>query len=207
MVLRNDPEPRLRENALTYLSELSWDVVSPVIKETSKADRDPRVREKAEYILKSHEARELKSPSESVIRKRVAELMGYILKRAEVVTSDGKAMVQIVALPSNEDIEEVRRYGDAAVPILAEYLTSGDGRQKVLAMRFLGNLGGSRIVEPLRTVVQHDASPGIRDLALRWLSGAPWDLAAPIIREAAETDPDPGVREAAKEILAKYPPK
>jgi len=62
-------------------------------------------------------------------------------------------------------------------------------------------LGGRRIVVPLQGVILHDPSPAIRELALRWLTQAPSNLAQPIIRRAARTDPDERVRTVAKSIL------
>jgi hypothetical protein len=205
-VIRSDPEPNLRTIALTYLSQAPWEVASPILREVSKVDRDPRVRDKAEYILKSHEARELKSPSESVIRKRIASMMDYILKRAETVTPDG-IKVQIVARPSNEEIEEIKSYGDDAVPVLSEYLSAEDSRQKLLALRFLGILGGGRIIEPLEKVIRSDPSPSTRETALIWLAEAPWDLASPIIQQAAQNDPDAAVRQTARGLLDDRKPK
>lgn len=202
MVIRYDPEPRLREDALKYVSQLPWEVASPILRETSKADLDPRVREKAKYTLDQHEAFEVKTPSESFIRKRVAALMSYILKKGEGVTSDGaKYWMPRLARPSEEDIEEVRRYGDDAVPILSKYLSSEDGREKNLAMQFLGMLGGNRIISPLERIILNDPSPSMRQTALRWLTEAPWDRASPIIEQAAQNDLDPGVRQTAREIL------
>lgn len=99
---------------------------------------------------------------------------------------------------------EIRRYGDDAIPILAEYLNSGNGFEKYLAMRFLGLIGSSGVVEPLNRVALGDASSSFRLVALRWLTQAPWELASPIIRQAADNDPVPEVREAARELLIQY---
>ena len=102
-----------------------------------------------------------------------------------------------------EDVEEIKRYGDAAVPVLADYLRSGGELERSLAVEFLGLLGGSRIIEPLRIVIQSDTSPSIREKALRWLAQAPWDLAAPIITEAGDANSDANVRKVARDILTK----
>lgn len=200
MVIRYDPEPRLREGALAYLEQIPWEEAAPILKEASTVDPDPRVREKADYILMSHEARESKPQSEGFIRKRIAILMTHIIKEGELVTSDG-VKVQTKAYPSNEELEEIKHYGDAAVPILSEYLTREESREKSLAMRFLSMLGGSRIVEPLRKVALYDSSPAMRESALRMLGTAPREMTYPIIKEAAENDPDSQVRKTAKDIL------
>jgi hypothetical protein len=43
-------------------------------------------------------------------------------------------------------------------------------------MRFLGALGGTRSVEPLRMVLDHP-SAGVREMALNWLAAALWEMA------------------------------
>jgi HEAT repeat protein len=201
-VIRYDPEPRLREAGLEYLSKASWDAAAPTLREAWKADPDPRVRQKAKYILESHEAQESKSRPASFVRKRIAALMGHILKKGEGVLSDGsRVWTASMAHPSNEDVKEIKNYGDRAVPILSEYLTWEDGHRKNLAMRFLGILGGSRIVAPLERVILNDPSPGVRETALRYLTSAPWESASPILQQAAQDDPDPAVRQTARELL------
>ena len=132
--------------------------------------------------------------------------MRHTLKQGEFKVN-GAVAAWTRTSPSKENVEEIQRYGDDAVPILSEYLGSEDDREKELAMRFLGLLGGSRIVEPLRKVIQSDNSPSIREIALRWLTQAPWDLASPIIQEAAEKDIDLEVRNVAKKLLTEYAPK
>ena len=91
-----------------------------------------------------------------------------------------------------------------AVPILSDYLNRGTGWEKYLAMRFLGSIGGKSIIDPLRGVALHDPSPDFRATALLWLSAARWDLAAPIIRQAARKDSSPEVRKQAQEILRQH---
>ena len=140
-------------------------------------------------------------------RERVATIMRETLKRGEGETiSEGVRIKTWTNMPlAEEDIEEIRAFGDNAAPILAGYLTSEDGREKQLAIRLLGLPGGRRIVEPLQTVVENDKQPGMRAMALMWLAEAPWELASPIIREAAESDGDPGVRKVARELLQEGP--
>ena len=143
--------------------------------------------------------------TESSVRERIGILMRDTIRDGEHTVNGVKVRLRVH--PSNKALEEVRSYGDSAVPALADYLQSEDARERELAMRFLGCLGGSRIVEPLRGVVQNDASAGMRELALRWLTTAPWDMVSPIIEQAARSDDDPKVRETARGIVTSYSKK
>jgi HEAT repeat protein len=104
-------------------------------------------------------------------------------------------------------VDEVRGYGDKPVPILAEYLHQPNGFEKYHAMRFLGAIGRKSVVEPLRQVALHDPSAAYREYALAFLTQAPWELAAPILREAASRDTDLRVRQRAEELIAGYDPR
>ena len=109
--------------------------------------------------------------------------------------------------PAKRNVEEVRRYGDEAVPVLTNYLSTESDRERALAVEFLGLLGGRRIIPPLQRVIQEDTSPTIRILALRWITQAPFNLVSPIIREAATRDLDEQVRKEAQEILKSFTTK
>ena len=139
------------------------------------------------------------------VRERIAVLIKETLDERHGVV-DGVRIWSRVP-PSNETVEEIKRYGDDAVPPLRKYLDSDDERERALAVVFLGLLGGRRIIIPLQNVIRYDASPTIRISALRWISQTPWELASPIIREATERDVDPMVREAAKDLLVNHDPK
>jgi hypothetical protein len=141
------------------------------------------------------------------MRERIATIFRETLKQGEIaVERNGRRQVTARAFvpPSTEYVDEIRRYGDDAIPILAEYLNSGSGFEEYLAMRFLGSMGGKGVVEPLRKVALNDVSSSFRLVALLWLSETPWDLASPIIQQVAGNDTSPEVREKAKEILAQH---
>jgi HEAT repeat protein len=140
--------------------------------------------------------------SEALARKRVSTLIRDINSRGHHEVDGLKIWTR--SLPSDEELDEVRGYGEAAVPVLTDYLKSEDARERELAMRFLGQIGGSQIVEPLRMVLLSDTSPGVRQSALHWLTLAPWDLASPIIERSAAADVDQRVRDTAKDILASH---
>jgi hypothetical protein len=142
---------------------------------------------------------------EGAIRERIATIIRETLKRGEGTTVEGYPFYTWVP-PSNEDVAEIKSYGDKAVPILEEYLFSDVGREGDLVLRILGGMGGSRVVEPLKRVVEQSTSAWRREAALRSLTQAPWELAVLIMRNAAETDRDPEVRAEARDLLVRYSP-
>ena len=145
--------------------------------------------------------------SKDVIRDRIAIIFQETFKQGEtqIELSDHSVVTARTFIPpTNEHVEEIRRYGADAVPLLSDYLDRGTGWEKYIAMRFLGSIGGKSIIDPLHKVALHDPSPDFRATALLWLSAAPWDLAAPIIRQAARKDSSPEVRKQAQEILRQH---
>ena len=145
--------------------------------------------------------------SNRVMRERIETIFRETLKQGEtqVELKDHSGVTALTFIPpTTEHVEEIRRYGKEAVPILADYLNRGSGFEKHIAMRFLSSIGGKSIINPLRRVVLDDPSPRFRATALLWLSAARWDLAAPIIRQAARKDSSPEVRQQAKAILRQH---
>jgi len=141
--------------------------------------------------------------SEETIRERISTIIRETLKQGEGTTAEGYRFFTWVP-PSNENVEEIKSYGDEAVPILEKYLFSDIGREGDLVLRILARIGGSRILEPLKRVVEQSTSPWRREEALRALTQAPLELAFPIVRNAAETDRDPEVRAEAQNLLVGY---
>jgi hypothetical protein len=142
---------------------------------------------------------------EGTIRERISAIIDETIKQGEGYTVEGVKFWTKMP-PSTKDVQEIKSYGQKAVPILEEYLFSDVGREGNLALDILGRLGDSQIVEPLKRVIEQSTSPSRRDLALRWVTQAPLELALPIIRNAAETDRDPKVRALARDLLVQYSP-
>jgi hypothetical protein len=140
------------------------------------------------------------------MRERIATIFRETLKQGEIAVEQKRRLVtaRTFVPPATEHVDEIRHDGDDAIPILAEYLNSGNGFEKWLAMRFLGLIGGKGVVEPLRKVALTDDSPSFRLVALIWLSETPWDLASPIINQAATDDTSRELRDQAKNILAQH---
>lgn len=147
----------------------------------------------------------LQVPGEAEARERVTAIIRDTLRRGELTSGSVKVVTR--AMPSSEAVEEVRRYGDAAVSALEHHLRQGNERERDLALRLLGSLGGKRIVKPLREIILNHPSAGFRRAALRWITQAPWEAAAVVLREAAVKDPDREVRREAESILRDHAPK
>lgn len=162
----------------------------------------------AGFVVRHSDAQATSAKStKDLIRDRIAIIFEETFKQGEtkIELSDHSVVTARTFFPpSNEHVEEIRRYGKEAVTILSDYLDRGNGWEKYLAMRFLGSIGGKGIIDPLRRVALHDPQPSIRATALLWLSAARWDLAAPIIRQAARKDSSPQVRQQAQAILAQH---
>jgi hypothetical protein len=141
-----------------------------------------------------------------VLQERIDTIFRATLQQGETeINYEGQRIkVSTFIPPSTSHVEEIKSYGDAAIPILEQHFNTGSGFEKYLALRFLGLMGGSRVVEPLGKIALGDPSPSFREVALLWLSVAPWDLAAPILRQAAENDVSFKVRDRAAQLLAQH---
>lgn len=117
------------------------------------------------------------------VRQEIQEIMRESLTQGEgEMIQDGvRVTVRTKMPPTQSANDEIRRYGDDAVPILAEYLESGSEREREATVWFLGILGGSRIREPLRRAVQNDSSAYIRERAFSALLNAPCEDAPGIL--------------------------
>ena len=143
--------------------------------------------------------------SKKKVRERVSAIIHATLKRQEALV-DGTRITMALP-PAGDDVEEIRRYGDKAVPVLASYLNSSSGREKRLALWLLGALGGQRIIGPLTMIIERDESADFRRTALMLLPAEPRDMVDPILLSAVYKDPDGTVREEAKRILLARQPK
>ena len=90
-----------------------------------------------------------KISNNQVMRERIAIIFGETIKQGEhAFEFNGRRQVtsRTFVPPSFWYVDEFRLYGDDAIPILAEYLSSDGGFEKYLAMRFLGLIGGRDVV-------------------------------------------------------------
>lgn len=132
-------------------------------------------------------------------QERIVKIFNDTLERSELNIEGVRVAVKI--LPSKQSVEELRQYGDVSIKVLSRYLKSESERERGLALTFLGLLGGEQIIVHLEGVIQHDSSPTLRIMALRWIAQVSENKVSIIIREAAEKDLDEKVREEAKRLL------
>lgn len=144
---------------------------------------------------------------DSAMRERIAAIIHETIKQGERTVNGIRIWNSFP--PSNEAVEELKGFGDRAIPVLEQHIWSEESgaRERWLAFRLLGILGGSRIVKPLEKIIRTYHSPGMRWEALRSLSVTPWDQAMPIIQWAANTDPDSEVRKIADDIIRGHRPR
>src|SRR5690348_13903270 len=55
---------------------------------------------------------------------------------------------------AQEDIQQVKQYGERAVPILSSYLLGPDARKERVALRLLGVIGGPKVANPLTLILE-----------------------------------------------------
>jgi HEAT repeat protein len=142
----------------------------------------------------------------ALVRERVASIVQQTAARAQLTTKEG-LKVTTRPLPSTENLSEVRRFGDEAVDVLSEYLSSDDVIVQETALRLLGEFTDQHALCVLQNFAQKAASPFIRGTALRWLIHFPAATYRPIIQQAADNDPSPEVRSTALTLLKRHPPE
>src|SRR5690606_33992171 len=129
------------------------------------------------------------------LKKRIADIVRVSKER-------GKGNVNGISvytkMPTDSKlVEEVRSYGEKAVPILADYLESKNQQERLIAVNFLGNIGGAGVVSALAKVINGDSPSTTRIVALRWLGSIDDPKARAIVFEVAETETTDALREEA----------
>jgi HEAT repeat protein len=108
-------------------------------------------------------------------------------------------------LPSNDELQEVKVYGDRAVTVLATYVDSSEGLEQHLAIRFLLEFHNDPALAALRAFAERSKISGIREEAVAALTGFPTEKVKGIVEHISKSDPDPEVRSYARRILATFP--
>jgi hypothetical protein len=132
----------------------------------------------------------------------VAAIMDSILVRGEGHV--GNVKTSTWSPPSAEDIERIREIGHNAIAPLNKALNfPRRSFQQLLAVKLLGEIGGTDVVPSLKRALEPDKPNSVRFAALFALLNVPDDLALPIIRSAVR-DSDPVVARFAEQLLADY---
>jgi hypothetical protein len=135
---------------------------------------------------------------------KVAAILDGILRRGEG-HAEGREDVKTSTWvpPSFEDIDQIREIGHDAIAPLNKALDSQTPFRQLLAVRLLGEMGGTDVVPPLKRGLEANRWVVVRMSSLSSLRSVPDDLALPIIRSAV-LDSDPRVAELARTLLTDY---
>jgi hypothetical protein len=135
---------------------------------------------------------------------KVAAILDRILRRGEG-HAEGREDVKTSTWvpPDFADIEQIREVGHDAIAPLNKALDSQTPFRQLLAVRLLGEIGGTDVVLPLKRGLEANRSVVVRMSSLSSLRSVPDALALPIIRSAV-LDSDPRVAERARTLLTDY---
>jgi HEAT repeat protein len=148
-----------------------------------------------------------KSPDQEASEKMTAKIELIVHKAAEPLDlSSPSSPVRITSAQiffDADDITEMQKFGPRAVPVLTKYLLNQNPRVERVAIRLLGAIGGSGIINPLLEVLDKSASPAGRYEALLNLKQAPCSKAvARALLRIAKGDPEASFREQAQGELS-----
>lgn len=101
--------------------------------------------------------------------------------------------------------QEVKRYGDQAVKVLATYVNSTQGIEQHISLRFLLEFHSDLALTAVRALAEKSAFGGIRQEAITALKGFPPEKVKQIVEHISNNDPDPDVRAHARRIFATFP--
>lgn len=144
-------------------------------------------------------------PSVDAIRHRVSFLIRRTIEKSKTKLSNNEYAIVMPVLPSEQDLHEVRGYGDQAVRILAGYATSTSSMEQHVSLRFLGQFQDELALEAVQGFAEKSAFPGIRQQGTVMLRGFPAKKAKPIVERISKADPDPDVRAHARHVLDGFP--
>lgn len=131
---------------------------------------------------------------------KVKQIMDDTLARGVTLLPDGIKATTWVP-PTAHDIMAIKALGDYAIRPLGSYLNSEEPRAQLLAVRFLGVIGGEAIIPFIRTALEPNRWVVVRTQALSSLMSVPPTAAIPIIEHTLETDHEEPVQQRAKQLL------
>jgi hypothetical protein len=135
--------------------------------------------------------------------ERINEILKSTLKRQEFVL-DNNIHGYTFLPPLKEDVDEIRKVGSRAIPVLVQHLGSQNPRrEQLLAIQFLAHIGTEEAVKALGDVVLNSSDSMSREYALKHLSIAPWNTIREYVQQA-KNDPDPDVQKEALRIEAAH---
>lgn len=145
-----------------------------------------------------------REPSEDEARLRISFLIQQTIKQSSTKLKDGSTATVMPVLPSNDDLKEVKRYGDQAVKVLATYLNSTQGMEQHVSLRFLLQFQDDSALSAVQAFAEKSKFAGVRQEAIAALTGFAPEKTKQIIERISNTDPDMNVRESARRALANF---
>jgi len=143
-------------------------------------------------------------PSENQIRERVSILIHQAIRRATTQLKDGTYATTMPVVPSSEDIQEVKSYGNRAIEVLSGYVDSKSAMEQHVAFRFLLEFQGEPAFVAIKSFAERSAFGGVRQEATISLGSHPEGKVKSILKRIATSDPSPDVRAASGRALAHF---
>jgi hypothetical protein len=136
------------------------------------------------------------------VEQQVSHFIEAILNRGHRFTTDGYEANTWVP-PTQDEIRTIRQLGVSAITPLSIKVDDTNPYVQLLAVRFLGEIGGPLTIEPLSRGLAVGKWSFVRTQSLTSLTNAPNDSAIPIIRGMVN-DADPRVRERAIRLISEH---
>lgn len=143
-------------------------------------------------------------PTQEFINSQVTEIVENALQRGTGSTPEGVRITPMRAEASIEEMDQIKAFGDRAIPPLSGYFDTSNYRAQHLAVRILAYIGGKGVIAPLSKAAEHSPSEVVRLSAVECLGQQPWEDAAPTVKRVASDDSNPLVREHAQRVIAAH---
>lgn len=142
-------------------------------------------------------------PDQHVIRQQLAEMIQQAIKQS-TFSMPGRAKVTTTPLLSTDDYDKAKRFGDGATTILAEYLTSKQFFEQLLAIRLLAHIGTEASKDVLDEFAEKAQLIATRSYALDFVAANGRQKDTALLKKIASTDPDTHVRTRAIDVLERH---
>lgn len=136
-----------------------------------------------------------------VVRAEISRIIAQSIKDATLKLPDGQT-VTTRPLPSREDIDKVKHFGNQATTVLHGYLTSSNSvMEQQVALRLLDAVGTEQALDVIATFAEKAESPFIRSQALFVIASSTREKDALLLKKISTDDPDPRVRNQALDLI------
>jgi hypothetical protein len=143
-------------------------------------------------------------PTQEFINRQVTEIVENALQRGTGSTPEGVRITPMRAEISMEEMNQIKAFGDRAIPPLSGYLNTSNYRAQHLVVRILAYIGGKGVIAPLSKAAEHSPSEVVRLSAVECLGQQPWEDVSAAVKRVASGDLNPLVREHAQRVIAAH---